>query len=69
VRYACFTFACAIAIMRAFARGEERLPGDARRIVDPGLFRFGIAAGRLPLVCTKNSDSDVVVMQSTEESM
>src|SRR5262249_38771661 len=49
VRHAHDAFAAAVAVVRALAGGEERLPGDSRGIVDPRLFRLGVAAGRLPL--------------------
>src|SRR6516162_79969 len=38
------------AIVGALARGEERLPGNPRGIVDPRLFGLGIATGRLSLL-------------------
>src|SRR5262249_4202986 len=44
------TFSGAVAVLRALARGEERLPGNARGIVDPRLFRLRIATGRLSLL-------------------
>ena len=37
--------AAAVAVVGALASGEERLPGNARWIVDPGFFRLGVAAG------------------------
>src|SRR5262249_31412710 len=40
----------AIAVLRALARSEERLPGNPRGIVDPRLFGLGIATGRLSLL-------------------
>ena len=42
-------FACTIAIGGAFAGGEKGFPGDSGGIVDPGFFRFGVAAGGLTL--------------------
>jgi hypothetical protein len=36
----------ACSIVGAFAAGQERFPGDASGIVDPGFFRLGVAAGR-----------------------
>src|SRR5260370_28160847 len=41
--------AAAVAIIGAFARGEERFPGNAGRIVDPGFLRFCVAAAGLAL--------------------
>src|SRR6516225_1077878 len=43
------TFAAAIAIVGALAGGEECLPGDAGRIVDPRFLGLGVAAIRLAL--------------------
>src|ERR1700722_13071522 len=40
----------AVAVIDAFARGEEGLPRDSRGIVDPRFFGFGITASRLPLL-------------------
>jgi hypothetical protein len=37
-------------VVRAFARRKESFPRDASRIIDPRLFRFGIAAGCLALL-------------------
>ena len=46
--------ACALvkadAVVGAVARREERFPRYTSRIIDPRLFRFGIAAGRLALL-------------------
>ena len=39
-----------IAVVGALARGEKRLPRNARGIVDPSLFRLGITARRLALL-------------------
>src|SRR5262252_6985461 len=50
VRDARATLSGAVAILRALARGEERFPGDAGRIVDPRFFGLGITTGRLPLL-------------------
>src|SRR5450631_1922738 len=50
MRHACIAFAGAIAINGALARGEKCFPRDARRIVNPGLLRLGIAAGGLTLL-------------------
>src|SRR5579872_3251976 len=41
--------AAAIAVIRAFAGRLECLPGDSRRVINPGFFRLGIAATCLPL--------------------
>src|SRR5262249_56176041 len=38
------------AVVGVLARGEERLPGNSRGIVDPRLFGLGIATGRLSLL-------------------
>src|SRR5262245_5481259 len=40
----------AVAVIGGLAGGEESLPGNSRRIVDPGLFRLGVAARGLTLV-------------------
>src|ERR1700680_1871033 len=40
----------AYAVVGAFAGREKRLPRDAGRIVDPGLFGLRVAAGRLSLL-------------------
>src|SRR5438876_6385615 len=40
----------AVAVDRALAVGQERLPGDAAGIGDPGLLRLGVAAGGEALV-------------------
>src|SRR5580693_7494016 len=37
------TLAGAVAVIGAFSGGEERLPGNASRIVNPRFFRFGVA--------------------------
>src|SRR5258708_29942441 len=50
VRDARATLSGAIAIMRALARGEERLPGNPRGVVDPRFFGLGVATGRLSLL-------------------
>src|SRR6476469_3511917 len=36
-------------VVSAFTRGEERLPGDSRRVIDPGFLRRCIATGCLLL--------------------
>ena len=48
--YARFMLPCTIAIVRVLGGGEESFPGNARGIIDPGFFRFGITAGGLPLL-------------------
>src|SRR5436305_3636885 len=40
----------AVAINRTLTRGEERLPGDSRGVIDPSLFGAGIAALRSSLL-------------------
>src|SRR6202008_1513767 len=40
----------AVAVDRALAGGEEGLPGNAGRIVDPGLLALGVAAGHFALL-------------------
>ena len=42
--------AAPVAIVSAFARGMECLPGNPGRVVDPRLFRLGVAARRLTLL-------------------
>ena len=42
--------AAAVAVIDALAGGVKRLPGDAGRIVDPGLLRLRVAAGCLTLL-------------------
>jgi hypothetical protein len=37
------------AVVRALACREECFPGDAGRVIDPGFFGLGVAAGRLAL--------------------
>src|SRR5262249_1144812 len=49
-RHAGDPLAGAVAVIRALAGGVEGFPRNAGRIVDPGFFRLGVAAGRLPLV-------------------
>src|SRR5262245_44232649 len=44
------TLSGAVAIMRALARREKGFPRNAGRIVDPRLFRLGIATRRLSLL-------------------
>src|SRR5271156_3822711 len=40
----------AVAVIDAFGSRQKRLPGDAGRIVDPGLFRCCVAASGLALL-------------------
>src|SRR5215468_2343565 len=47
---ACLTLSGAVAVMGALARRKKGFPRDARRIVDPRLFRLGIATGGLCLL-------------------
>src|SRR5262245_30769350 len=44
MRYAGVSFTGAVAIIGALAGREEGFPRHTRRVVDPGLFRLGIAA-------------------------
>src|SRR5262249_22114455 len=48
--YARDPLAGAVAVVRALAGGVEGLPGNADGVVDPGFFRFRVAAGGLPLL-------------------
>src|SRR5262249_52290797 len=50
VSHARLTLSAAITVLRALARGEERLPGNPRGVVDPRFFGLGIATGRLSLL-------------------
>ena len=40
----------AVTVGDAFACGVEGFPRDTRRVINPRLFGFGIATGRLPLL-------------------
>src|SRR5665213_3023958 len=44
-----FILAAAVAIADVLASRVERLPRDTRRIINPGFFRFSVAASRLAL--------------------
>src|SRR5438128_6377258 len=50
MRHAGIPFTGAIAIIGALAGCEEGFPGYARRVVDPGFFGLGIAAGSCALL-------------------